>query len=99
VNRLRYLFREFRLWPTRRRRLWAACGFATLAFLGIVICGYLFGWKLTGLSKRALWDWLQLLIIPAVLAGGGLWFNHQQREQELQTAKLDARKMRRSKLT
>jgi hypothetical protein len=54
--------------------------------LVIVICGYLFGWKWTGLPKRTLWDWLQLLIIPGVLAGGGLWFNRQQREQELQTA-------------
>jgi hypothetical protein len=51
-----------------------------------VICGYLFGWKWTGLPKQTLWDWLQLLIIPAVLAGVGLWFNRQQREQELQTA-------------
>jgi len=51
----------------------------------IVISSYLFGWKWTGLPKRTLWDWLQLLIIPAVLAGG-LWFNQQQRTQELQTA-------------
>jgi hypothetical protein len=33
-----------------------------------------------------LWDWLKLLIVPAVLAGGGLWFNAQQREREQQTA-------------
>jgi uncharacterized protein YjbI with pentapeptide repeats len=72
-------------WPTRRQLLWAG-GIAAVAFLVIVICGYLFGWKWTGLPKRTLWDWLQLLIIPAVLAGGGLWFNRQQREQELQSA-------------
>jgi hypothetical protein len=54
--------------------------------------GYSFGWKWTGFvkdasfHKRTLWDWLQLLIIPAVLAGGGLWFNRQQREQELRIA-------------
>ena len=29
---------------------------------------------------RTLWDWLQLLIIPAVLAIGALWFNAQQRK-------------------
>jgi hypothetical protein len=46
-----------------------------LAFSIIVIRGYLFEWKCTGLPKRTLWDWLQLLIILAVLAGGGLWFN------------------------
>jgi hypothetical protein len=71
--------------PTTRQLLWAS-GIAALAFLIIVICGYLFGWKWTGLPKQTLWDWLQLLIIPAVLAGVGLWFNRQQREQERQTA-------------
>jgi len=35
---------------------------------------------------RPLWDWLQLLIVPAVLAGGGLWFNAQQRERAQQIA-------------
>jgi uncharacterized protein YjbI with pentapeptide repeats len=76
--------------PTTRQLLWAG-GIAALAFLIIVVCGYLFGWKWTGLvkdanyHKRTLWDWLQLLIIPAVLAGVGLWFNRQQREQELKT--------------
>jgi hypothetical protein len=32
---------------------------------------------------RDLWDWLELLIVPAVLAASGLWFNRQQREREL----------------
>jgi hypothetical protein len=54
--------------------------------LTLVICGYLFGWKWTGLPKRTLWDWLQLLIIPAVLAAGGIWFNRQQRDRELEIA-------------
>jgi hypothetical protein len=58
----------------------------------IIVLGYVREWEWTGLvkdkayTKRTLWDWLQLLIIPAVLAGVGLWFNRQQREQELQTA-------------
>jgi uncharacterized protein YjbI with pentapeptide repeats len=57
-----------------------------------LVLGYVREWEWTGLvkdkdyTKRTLWAWLQLLIIPAVLAGGGLWFNRQQREQELQTA-------------
>jgi hypothetical protein len=72
--------------PSRRQLLWTASGIATLAFLIIVIFGYLLGWKWTGLPKQTPWDWLQLLIIPAVLAGVGLWFNRQQHEQELQTA-------------
>jgi uncharacterized protein YjbI with pentapeptide repeats len=73
---------------SRRPILWAGV-IVALAFLVIVICGYLFGWKWTGLVKdanfpnRTLWDWMELLIIPAVLAGGGIWFNRQQRQHEL----------------
>jgi len=48
--------------------------FAALLFLGVVICGYLFGWKWTGLPKRSFWDWLDLLIVPVVLAIGGYLF-------------------------
>ena len=36
--------------------------------------------------KTSLWDWLELLIVPAVIAGGGLWFNQQQRNRELKIA-------------
>src|SRR5207248_7624350 len=31
---------------------------------------------------KALWDWLQLLIIPVALAIGGLWFTYAQRKTE-----------------
>jgi hypothetical protein len=33
-----------------------------------------------------LWDWLKLLVVPAVIAGGGIWFNRQQRDRELEIA-------------
>jgi len=33
-----------------------------------------------------LWAWVQLLIVPVVIAGGGLWFNRQQRGRELEIA-------------
>jgi hypothetical protein len=60
-------------WEANRTRLlWAGIIIATLAFLIIVICGYLFGWKWSGLPKRTLWDWIKLLIVPAVIAGGTL---------------------------
>ena len=42
----------------------------------VVILGYGFNWHWTGLHGRTLYDWLQLLIIPAVLAIGGYWFNY-----------------------
>jgi uncharacterized protein YjbI with pentapeptide repeats len=51
-----------------------AGGIAALAFAFIVLCGYLLGWKWTGLPKQTLWDWLDLLIVPAVLALGGYLF-------------------------
>jgi hypothetical protein len=81
------LWQLYRWRPTRRQLLWA--GVAVLAFLIIVLCVYLFGWK-TGLAKRTLWDWLQLLLVPAALAVGGTvggaWFAQQRaRETALQS--------------
>ena len=35
---------------------------------------------------RPIWDWLQLLVVPAVFAAGGLWFNAQQKEREQRIA-------------
>jgi hypothetical protein len=70
--------------PTSSQLLWAS-GIAALAFLSIVICGYLFGWKWTGLPKRTLWDWLELLIVPIVLVLGGYLFTRSEtrRTQEI----------------
>jgi hypothetical protein len=75
-----------------RNVLWTVVLYMVLVVAIIIVLGYVREWDWTGLvkdkayTKRTLWDWLQLLIIPAVLAGVGLWFNRQQREQELQTA-------------
>jgi uncharacterized protein YjbI with pentapeptide repeats len=71
--------------PTRRQLLWAG-GIAALVFLIIVICGYVFGWKWTGLPKQTLWDWLDLLIVPAVLAIGGYLFTRSENERTRQSA-------------
>ena len=58
--------------PTRKQLLWAG---AVVALLTVaVIIGYRYG--------ITLWNWLKLLIVPAVIAGAGLWFNAQQRERE-----------------
>jgi hypothetical protein len=63
---------------------WRPTGWQVLWTLGIiailtvvVLIGYRYG--------ITLWDWIQLLIVPAVIAGGGLWFNRQQRARELET--------------
>jgi hypothetical protein len=65
-----------RWWPTRSQVLWTSVMVAVLT--AAVLIGYRYG--------ITLWDWIKLLIVPAVIAGGGIWFNQQQRERELQVA-------------
>jgi uncharacterized protein YjbI with pentapeptide repeats len=62
--------------PTGSQLLWAG---ATVALLTIaVVIGYRY--------DITLWDWLKLLVFPAVIAAGGLWFNRQQRDREIEIA-------------
>jgi hypothetical protein len=62
--------------PTERQVLWAI---RIAIVLGVLIAvGSTYG--------ITLWDWAQLLIIPAVIAGGGIWFNQRQQERELHLA-------------
>ena len=51
----------------------------------VILGGYLFHWDWAGFngkikSGKTLWDWLQLLFIPVVLAIAGFWFNHRERK-------------------
>jgi hypothetical protein len=66
--------------PTARQGLWAIrIVLAIVVVLGILaLVGRPFG--------ITLWDWLKLLVVPAVIAAGGLWFNVQQREREQRIA-------------
>lgn len=48
--------------------------------LALIAFGYSFSW--TGFSRKTLWDWLQLLIIPVVLAVGGFWLSQIQKRNE-----------------
>jgi uncharacterized protein YjbI with pentapeptide repeats len=70
-----------------------------VVFLIVVIGGYTGSWYFswTGLADytkppgvtdrgKTLWDWLELLIIPAVLAGGAMWFSRAEREAEREIA-------------
>lgn len=47
----------------------------------LIVVAYSVEW--TGFPGKTLWDWLQLLIVPLVIAAGGLWFNRQQRAREI----------------
>src|SRR5215217_5239188 len=62
--------------PTRRQLLWAGAsgGLLTIA----ILIGYRYG--------TTLWDWIKLLVVPAVIAGGGFWFNRQQQERQRKLA-------------
>ena len=62
--------------PIRQQVLWAIR--LAVVFGILVTIGYRY--------DITLWDWLKLLIVPVVIAGGGIWFSRQQREQELEIA-------------
>jgi hypothetical protein len=54
-------------------------------FLTIIIAGYRFQWAWTGFigekeTYKTLYDWMQLLFVPIVLAIAGFWFNHRERK-------------------
>src|SRR5215212_48906 len=71
----------------RRKRVLRAAGIvAALAFSITVFGGYLFGWKWTGLPRETLWDWLDLLIVPTVLALGGYLFTRSENQRARETA-------------
>src|SRR5215211_712554 len=79
--------------PTRRQVRWTVGIIVALAGAYIFLrFAYVQEWKWTGLvkhanyHKRTLWDWLQLLIIPAVIAGGTIWFNRRQQGRAEQSA-------------
>ncbi len=79
-------------------------GTVVLIFAGILmvvsVLGYIFKWNWTGLpdspkdatntSGKTLWDWLDLLIIPTVLAAGALWFKRVDASMEAERRKAEA---------
>jgi uncharacterized protein YjbI with pentapeptide repeats len=51
------------------------------------------GWpRWTGFGNKTIWDWLQLLIVPLMLAALGFWFTAQQdqRQQRTEIQRADA---------
>jgi hypothetical protein len=80
-----YPHQQTRWRPTWRQLLWIVGIFAFIVGACIFLrFAYVREWKWTGLGnnpdfhKRTLWDWLNLLIVPAVLALGGYLFTRSE---------------------
>lgn len=62
---------------THRRRLrrthYLALGIALGLFAALVVAGYLLPMRWTGFTGNTLWDWLELLLLPLVIATTSLW--------------------------
>jgi uncharacterized protein YjbI with pentapeptide repeats len=88
---------RFQVIPRLRKPGWRSVVGAALAVavIVIVIDGYS-GWAWAGVAPstspshpqntdyhpaKTLWDWLQLLIIPALIGLGGYWYNSQQQKR------------------
>lgn len=87
-----------------KRRRWLIIGFmALVGLIGLIIAGYRLNWGWTGFNQhigsqaqqyqpaKTLWDWLQLLIIPVVLAMIALLFNRAttRSDQEIAAARYE----------
>jgi uncharacterized protein YjbI with pentapeptide repeats len=70
-----------RAWPVVDRII-ALLGVGIgLTIVVIAVCGYALGWEWTGLiepKRRTFWDWLNLLLVPVVLALGGYLFTRSE---------------------
>lgn len=57
----------------------------------LVFLGYWFQVSWSGFLSKTVWDWLQLLVIPAMLAIGGFWLNQVQKSREDKAAEKRAK--------
>ncbi|HEY2296439.1 MAG TPA: hypothetical protein VGH43_01825 [Jatrophihabitans sp.] len=50
-----------------------------IAFGGLVLAGYLVPWRWTGFRGNTLWDWLELVLLPLVVAATSSWWRSDWR--------------------
>ena len=60
--------------------------YASIVIIGGIILFETIRLKNTGFEGKSLWDWMELLIIPVVLAGGAILLNHSERALERKIA-------------
>jgi hypothetical protein len=48
-------------------------GAVAIAFAVLLVGGYELGWTWTGFDGRTLWDWLELLVLPAAVTAVSIW--------------------------
>jgi len=74
----------------RRRMAWRFVLAGSVAvFAVLVVGGYSMGWRWTGFQGNTLWDWLELLALPVVVASLPLWLEtHRRFERRWRTAGL-----------
>lgn len=91
--------RNYRMNKTNRLFV-LALSLGVIILVAILVGGYALGWQWTGMGEfqisvpsdrvyqrqKTLWDWLDLLIVPAALAGGALWLNRSQQRREREIA-------------
>jgi hypothetical protein len=65
------------IWLSKRRRLrrtgTAAAATVLILFAALVVAGYTVPWGWTGFEGNALWDWINLLLLPLVIATFPVW--------------------------
>jgi hypothetical protein len=75
---MKFLEQKKRKQTRKQAFLWFSLLVTLAALLILIRVGYSFG--ATGFSTKSLWDWMQLLVVPVVLAGGAILFNAQQNQ-------------------
>jgi hypothetical protein len=65
------------IWLAKRRRLGrtalAVVVVLLAVFAAVVVAGYEVPWNWTGFSDNKLWDWINLLLLPLVIATFPIW--------------------------
>jgi uncharacterized protein YjbI with pentapeptide repeats len=91
--------------PRWDRRLWAVIAalpylipvgllLVLAAIITLVAVGaYTYGWEWTGFLGKTLWDWMKLLVVPLILALGGLLITQMERLNAARSQQLDRERL------